>query len=50
MKFVLKLPHTYKGMDCIIFIVDKFLKIVHFISCNKMNDALVIDQLCFFKK
>ena len=36
-------------MDCIIFIVDKFLKMLHFIPCNKMNDALVIALTMFFQ-
>lgn len=49
MNFVLGMPMSNKGKDSIFVVVDRFFKITHFISCNKINDTINITNL-FFKE
>ena len=47
MNFILRLPKTQCNKDSIFVVVDRFLKMAHFIACNNTNDATNIAELYF---
>ena len=44
---MLGLPRTQLENDSIYVMVDRFSKMVHFISCKKLIDAIHVTQLLF---
>jgi hypothetical protein len=47
MDYVFGLPQTQKGNHSIFVVVDLFSKMLHFIACKKIVDAMNVAQLYF---
>ena len=47
--FVLGLPHTVRCYDSIMVVVNRFLKMAHFMPCSKTSDTTRVAQLKFWE-
>ena len=45
--FVVELLRTQRNKDSIMVVVDRFLQMIHFVSCNKRLDASPMSDLYF---
>lgn len=48
MDLILRLLRTRRGSNRVFIVMDRFNKIVHFITCHKIDDTINITNL-FFK-
>ena len=46
-EFSMALPRTQRGKESIIVVVDRFLKMAHFMPCHKTNDLSNVSDLYF---
>ena len=44
---MLVLPKTIRKHDSIVVVVDRFIKVTHFLPCSKTSDASKISQIYF---
>ena len=49
MDFILDLPRTQQHVDYVMVVVDRFLKVSHFVPCKRIGDAHNVVQH-FFKE
>ena len=47
MNFIIGLPHTQRGRDSIMVVVDRFSKMAHFVAMNKTDDVVHVAHLYF---
>ena len=47
MDFILGLPSSKRGRDSIFIVVDRFSKMAHFISCQKIDNITNVVELVF---
>lgn len=47
MDFMLRLPSIRTNQEFILVVIDKFLKMAHFITCKKIEDVALVVHLFF---
>ena len=47
MDFMLRLPFIRTNQEFILVVIDKFLKMAHFITCKKIEDVALVVHLFF---